>query len=155
MQYRQVLFHCEAFKRVAGSVSKIQGFANALPADLAETLFGQLKARVRPKHANKEKRAQFALAGLLRLIKPESRDATKKLVSPLANAVRWLAQEALSDQVDFVTARFAFEGMALLRPHAALRGLDLRSGLMAKYEQMAERPLAVDRLAEPLLRARR
>jgi hypothetical protein len=133
-----------------------QGFRDALPMGLVETLFGQLQARVRPKNANKEKLAQFALAGLLRLVEPERRDAIANLVLPLKGAVPWLAQEALGEeQVGFVTARCAFEGIALLRPLPALRDLDLRGGLMAKYEQMAERPQAVELLAEPLLRTRR
>ncbi len=132
-----------------------QGFADSLTADLVETLLGQLKARVKPKNPNKEKLAQFALAGLLWLVAPKRRDAIARLVSPFKGTVPWLAQEALSDQVGVVTARCAFEGIAPLRPLPALRGLDLRGGLKAKYEQMAERPIAVERLAEPLLRTRR
>jgi hypothetical protein len=122
-----------------------QGFRDALQADLVETLFGQLEARVRPRNANKEKLAQFALAGLLRLVDPERRDAIADLVLPMKNAVPRVAEEALGDdKAGFVTARCAFEGIALLRPLPALRGLDLREGLMTKYAQMAERPRAVE-----------
>jgi hypothetical protein len=133
-----------------------QGFRDALPMGLVETLFGQLQTRVRPKNAKKEKLAQYALAGLLWLAEPEHRDGIANLLLPLKGDVPRLTQEALGDEkVGFVTAGCAFEGIALLRPLPALRGLDLRGGLMAKYEQMAERPQAVELLAEPLLRTRR
>jgi hypothetical protein len=69
--------------------------------------------------------------------------------------MRWLAEQALADEVGFVAARCAFEGMALLKPYDALRGLDLRTALTAKYEQLDQRSRAVERLRDALMDARR
>jgi hypothetical protein len=97
-----------------------------------------LRKRVQPRGSNQEKVAQLALAALLRLLDPGLAGALSRLLEPIKGATWWLGQEAMSEQVGFVPALFALEGIALLRPNVQVFTPMVRAGLLSKCEAYGE-----------------
>ncbi|HBB15631.1 MAG TPA: hypothetical protein DCZ97_01025 [Syntrophus sp. (in: bacteria)] len=95
-------------------------FDGALPNKLVETLLDQLEQRVRSKGPNKEKIAQLALAGLLGFLLPSVTAKLRNIIKPFSGTTPWLEEEINKDQVGFVPALFALEGIALLKQSDAV-----------------------------------
>ena len=117
----------------------IRRFDQTLPKGMPQTLMELLRERVQPKGPNKEKLAQLSLAALLHLLDPSLGGGLRRLLEPIKGATRWLEQEAMNEQVGFVPAFFALEGIALLRLHSApVFTPVVRSGLLSKCEAYEE-----------------
>jgi hypothetical protein len=113
-------------------------FDGAFPKALSVTLTDLLRERVRAKGPNKEKLAQLSLAALLRLLDPSLAGPLSRLLEPIKGATWWLGQEAMGEQVGFVPALFALEGIALLRPNVQVFTPMVRAGLLSKCEAYGE-----------------
>lgn len=80
----------------------------------------------------------------------QKRDLAQWL-GPLRGAVPWLVEAALADEVAFVIAGCAFEGMAPLKPFSQLMDRGIRQRLEQQYRAMPMPTRAVEALRARLL----
>jgi hypothetical protein len=130
-----------------------RSFDRTLPQGMSQTLLELLRERVQPKAPNKEKLAQLSFAALLHLLDPDLGDQLRRLLEPIKGATWWLGQEAMKEQVGFVPAFFALEGIALLRPGVAVFTPTIRSGLLSKCEAYEEIGAAIEYLRDRIRQA--